>query len=203
MTKIYRKFIKRPVDFSGAFLAMAATLPVWLLVCIALAFQNKGKIFFRQQRIGKNGKPFYILKFKSMNDRKDKNGELLADHQRMTKVGKWVRLLSLDELPQFLNILKGEMSFIGPRPLLPEYLPLYSKKQMRRHEVTPGITGWAQCHGRNALSWGEKFDYDVWYVDNQSFSTDCKIVALTIKTIFDLKNSNSYITDVEKFNGHN
>ena len=138
-----------------------------------------------------------------MNDKKDKDGKLLPDHLRLTKVGKWVRLLSLDELPQFLNILKGEMSFIGPRPLLPEYLPLYSQSQKRRHEVTPGITGWAQCHGRNAITWKEKFDYDLWYVDNLNFSTDCRIVALTIKTIFDFKNSNSYISDVEKFNGNN
>ena len=195
--------LKRPIDLTGALLAIILTSPVWIIVSSALAIQNRGKIFFCQQRVGRNGRIFKIIKFRSMTDKRDKDGKLLADHLRMTRIGKWVRMLSLDELPQFLNIVKGEMSFIGPRPLLTEYLTLYSSRQMRRHEVTPGITGWAQCHGRNAITWKEKFDYDVWYVDNLKFSTDCRIIALTIKTIFEFNKSNSQANDVEKFNGNN
>lgn len=164
---------------------------------------NNGKPFFFQLRPGKNAKLFNIIKFKTMNDKKDSNGELLPDHKRLTKVGAFVRKTSLDEIPQLINVIKGDMSLIGPRPLLPEYLPLYSKEQMRRHEVKPGITGWAQVNGRNAISWQEKFKLDVWYVNHVNFSLDLKIILLTIKKVL-VKEGISSATSVtmEKFLGN-
>lgn len=177
------------------------------LICVTvwLHFANKGAgAFFRQERPGKNGKIFRILKFKTMTDERDGNGNLLPDEQRLTKVGRFVRSTSVDELPQLWNVFKGDMSLIGPRPLLMQYLPLYSPEQMRRHEVRPGITGWAQCHGRNAISWKKKFELDVWYVDHISFLTDCKVVWTTIMKVIKRADINSETAaTVEAFNGHN
>lgn len=183
--------------------------PFILIVTILLHFANeRAGAFFFQERPGKDGKIFRMIKFKTMNDRRDENGNLLLDTQRITKVGRFVRSTSLDELPQLFNVLKGDMSLIGPRPLSVKYLPLYSKEQMRRHEVRPGITGWAQCHGRNALSWKKKFEYDVWYVDHLSFLTDLKVIFISIKTVFTregINGENQEITrpTMEEFNGHN
>ncbi len=177
------------------------------LICVTvwLHFANKGAgAFFRQERPGKNGKIFRILKFKTMTDERDGNGNLLPDEQRLTKVGRFVRSTSVDELPQLWNVFKGDMSLIGPRPLLMQYLPLYSPEQMRRHEVRPGITGWAQCHGRNAISWKKKFELDVWYVDHISFLTDCKVIWTTIMKVIKRADINSETAaTVEAFNGHN
>ena len=181
---MYKAYIKSIFDFSLAFVAFFFLTPVFVAVLIGLFMTNQGKPFFIQERPGKNGKLFKIVKFKTMNDKKDSDGNLLPDAQRLTKIGNFVRKTSLDELPQLVNVLKGDMSLIGPRPLLPEYLPLYNETQKRRHEVKPGITGWAQVNGRNAISWKEKFELDVWYVDNRSFLLDCKIVFLTIKKVF-------------------
>lgn len=181
---MYKYFFKRLIDFILALLGLMVFSPVFIMVTIGLFFANQGKPFFFQLRPGKNEQLFKIIKFKTMNDRKDENGNLLPDVNRLTKVGKFVRKTSLDELPQLINVLKGEMSLIGPRPLLPEYLPLYNETQKRRHQVKPGITGWAQVNGRNAISWKKKFEYDVWYVENVSFLLDCKIVFLTIKKVF-------------------
>lgn len=181
---MYKHFFKRLLDF---FISAAVLLIVWpilLLIAIFLHFANRGAgAFFTQARPGKNGKIFKVIKFKTMTDEKDANGKLLPDAQRLTKVGKFIRSTSLDELPQLINVLKGDMALIGPRPLLPEYLPLYSKEQARRHEVRPGITGWAQVHGRNAISWQEKFKLDVWYVDHCSLAVDLKIIWLTIMKV--------------------
>ena len=181
---MYKHFFKRLLDF---FISAAVLLIVWpilLLIAIFLHFANRGAgAFFTQARPGKNGKIFKVIKFKTMTDEKDANGKLLPDAQRLTKVGKFIRSTSLDELPQLINVLKGDMALIGPRPLLPEYLPLYSKEQARRHEVRPGITGWAQVHGRNAISWQEKFRLDVWYVDHCSLAVDLKIIWLTIMKV--------------------
>lgn len=179
----YKSFFKRAVDIlaSGSVL-LILFLPL-VAVTIWLHFANKGAgAFFFQERPGKNAKIFKVVKFKTMTDERDAEGMLLPDAQRLTKVGRFVRSTSIDELPQLWNVLKGDMSLIGPRPLLVQYLPLYSKEQARRHEVRPGITGWAQCHGRNAISWSKKFELDVWYVDHISFITDCKVVLTTIKT---------------------
>ncbi len=177
------------------------------LACVTLwlHFANKGAgAFFFQERPGKNGKIFKVVKFKTMTDERDENGNLLPDADRLTKVGRFVRSTSIDELPQLWNVLKGEMSLIGPRPLLVQYLPLYSTEQARRHEVRPGITGWAQCHGRNAISWGKKFELDVWYVDNLSFLTDCKVVLTTLKKVIAREDINSATTaTMEYFNGNN
>lgn len=159
---------------------MIVTAPIWIIVSILLLITNNGKIFFMQERIGKDNKPFYVMKFKSMNDKKDKNGNLLKDTERLTPIGKTVRKISLDELPQLINVLKGNMSLIGPRPLLPEYLPYYNENHIRRHEVHPGITGLAQSKGRNTLTFGQRFDYDVQYVDRLSFVLDVKIFFNTI-----------------------
>ena len=179
---MYKKFFKRAVDFVIAFSVLLIIWPILLIIAILLLIFNEGAgVFFLQERPGYKGKIFRIIKFKTMNERIDSNGELLPDIQRITKFGKFVRNFSLDELPQLINVLKGDMAIIGPRPLLVEYLPLYSKEQARRHDVRPGITGWAQCNGRNSLSWTKKFELDVWYVDNLSFALDCKIV---IKTLF-------------------
>ena len=177
---MYKNFFKRFLDFTLALCVLIATSPILLAVSVALHFANKGAgIFFTQARPGKNGKIFRVVKFKTMTDERDATGTLLPDHQRMTRVGKFLRKSSLDELPQLFNILRGDMAIIGPRPLLPEYLPLYSPEQARRHEIRPGVTGWAQTNGRNAISWKKKFELDVWYVDHVSFALDVKILFLT------------------------
>ena len=181
---MYKHFFKRVFDFCIALAALAVLWPFLLIVTIWLHFANKGAgAFFTQERPGKNGKIFKVIKFKTMTDERGADGELLPDEQRLTRVGRFVRSTSIDELPQLVNVLKGDMALIGPRPLLVQYLPLYSPHQARRHEVRPGITGWAQCHGRNAISWHEKFDMDVWYVDHLSFWTDLKVIFLTIKAV--------------------
>ena len=180
---IYRNFIKPLADFTIALLGTLLLSPVFVIAAICLFISNRGSIFFLQRRPGDNDKMFTIVKFKTMNDRTDALGNLLPDSQRLTKVGSIVRKSSLDEIPQLLNVLKGDMSLVGPRPLLIEYLPLYNDNQKRRHEVKPGITGWAQVNGRNAISWEEKFKLDVWYVDNQSFWLDMKILWLTIRKV--------------------
>ncbi|PQJ18525.1 sugar transferase [Nonlabens tegetincola] len=176
--------LKIILDKVVGILLLIIVCPIFLIVLLLLSFANSGKPFFTQLRPGKNGDIFRIIKFKTMNDKKDENGELYPDDIRLTTIGKIVRKTSLDELPQLLNVIKGDMSFVGPRPLLPEYLPLYSKEQARRHEVKPGITGWAQVNGRNAISWQEKFKLDVWYVDHQSFVLDLKILFKTVKKVF-------------------
>ncbi len=182
---MYKAFFKRFFDFSIALCAILLLAPIFIITVLVLALANKGDgVFFTQQRPGKNTKIFKIVKLKTMNDKRDENGELLKDKYRITPVGRIVRKLSLDELPQLINVLKGDMSLIGPRPLLVKYLPLYSDTQMRRHEVRPGITGWAQVNGRNAISHTKKFEYDVWYVDNISFALDLKIIVRTVKKVF-------------------
>ena len=181
---MYRCYIKSLIDILISFIIFVIVLPVLIIVSFLLFFANQGKPFFIQKRPGKNEKIFRIIKFKTMNDKKDSLGNLLSDEQRLTKIGSFVRKTSIDEIPQLFNVLKGDMSLIGPRPLLPEYLPLYNDFQKRRHEVKPGITGWAQVNGRNLISWQQKFDYDIWYVENFSFLLDCKIVFLTIKKVF-------------------
>lgn len=180
---MYTRFFKRFFDFTIAILGLLILSPIFLIVTIFLCIANNGKPFFFQARPGKDEKLFKIIKFKSMNDKKDKAGNLLSDAERMTKVGAFVRKTSLDELPQLINVLKGEMSLIGPRPLLIQYLPLYNATQKKRHQVRPGITGWAQVNGRNAISWQQKFQYDVEYVDNLSFTLDLKILFLTLKKV--------------------
>jgi len=182
---MYKLFFKRLIDFVFALFALLALSPLFLIIVIWLHFANKGAgAFFTQERPGKNGKVFKVIKFKSMTDERDEEGKLLPDEKRLTGVGKFIRSTSLDELPQLINVLKGDMALIGPRPLLVQYLPLYDQKQARRHEVRPGITGWAQVNGRNALSWRQKFEHDVWYVDHVSFRLDMKILFLTIKKVF-------------------
>lgn len=177
---MYKNFFKRILDFTLALGATLAFSPIILAVSVALHFANKGAgVFFTQARPGKNGEIFRVVKFKTMTDERDAAGTLLPDGERMTRVGRFLRKTSLDELPQLFNILNGDMSIVGPRPLLPEYLPLYSREQARRHEIRPGVTGWAQTHGRNAISWKKKFELDVWYVDNVSFALDVKILFLT------------------------
>ena len=184
MKGIYRNYIKRFFDFLIALVALICLSPLLLVVTIWLHFANKGAgAFFVQERPGKDAKIFKIIKFKTMTDERDASGELLPDSKRLTRVGRFVRATSIDELPQLFNVLVGDMAIIGPRPLLVRYLPLYSPEQARRHEVRPGITGWAQCHGRNTLSWAEKFKLDVWYVDHCSFMTDLKIIFITIKKV--------------------
>lgn len=180
---MYKKYIKRILDFILAIIGFMLLLPIFSVVTVFLIFANQGKPFFFQLRPGKNEKIFKIIKFKTMNDKKDKEGNLLPDADRLTRVGQFVRKTSLDEIPQLLNVIKGDMSIIGPRPLLVQYLPLYDENQKRRHEVRPGITGLAQINGRNAISWKEKFEYDVEYVDNLSFILDTKIIILTLKKV--------------------
>jgi lipopolysaccharide/colanic/teichoic acid biosynthesis glycosyltransferase len=199
---MYKSTFKRTIDFLGAFIGLLLLSPLLLFVIIGLTIANSGKPLFFQLRPGKNGKIFRIVKFKTMNDKKDNEGNLLPDAKRLTKIGSFVRKTSMDELPQLFNVLKGEMSLIGPRPLLPEYLPLYSKEQNRRHEVKPGITGWAQVNGRNAISWEDKFKYDVWYVNNASFLVDLKILFLTIKKVLGSEDISSKTSlTMEKFKG--
>lgn len=188
---MYQNKIKPIVDFIMALIGLVVLLPIFLLVTIGLCFANNGKPFFLQYRPGKNGKLFKIIKFKTMNDKKNNEGKLLADANRLTKIGRFVRQTSFDEIPQLINVIKGDMSLIGPRPLLPEYLPLYNEMQKRRHIVKPGITGWAQVNGRNAISWQQKFEYDVWYVDHISIVLDFKIFLWTIKKVFVKEGINS------------
>ena len=177
---MYKNFIKPVIDFVLALVGFLFLSPIFVLVTIGLFFANDGKPFFFQLRPGKNGKIFKIIKFKTMTDKKDENGNLLPDADRLTKIGSFVRKTSLDEIPQLLNVIKGDMSLVGPRPLLPKYLELYNDFQRRRNEVKPGITGWAQVNGRNSISWEKKFEYDVWYVDNVSFLLDIKILIMTV-----------------------
>lgn len=202
---MYKHGLKRVIDFILVFIVLVVIWPILLLITIGLHFANKGAgAFFTQERPGKDGKIFRVIKFKSMTDERDAEGKLLPDAKRLTHVGKFVRATSIDELPQLINVLKGDMALIGPRPLLPEYLPLYNEEQARRHEVRPGITGWAQCHGRNAISWTEKFKLDVWYVDHCSLLTDLKIIFITIKSVLKREGiSSATSVTMEKFNGHN
>lgn len=181
---MYKNCFKRMIDCCLAMVAIVVLSPVMAAVAVLLAVADKGAgVVFTQTRPGKNGRLFKVMKFKTMTDERDENGNLLPDAQRLTKTGKFIRSTSLDELPQLFNVLKGDMALIGPRPLLPQYLPLYSKEQARRHDVRPGITGWAQVHGRNAISWKKKFELDVWYVDHCSFWLDLKIILLTVKKV--------------------
>ena len=202
---LYKSCIKRVLDFLIVGTALILLFPFLLVITIWLHFANKGAgAFFLQERPGKNAKPFKVIKYKTMTDERDENGKLLPDSERLTKVGRFVRSTSIDELPQLINVLKGDMSLIGPRPLLVKYLPLYSKEQFRRHEVRPGITGWAQVNGRNAISWKKKFELDVWYVDHCSFMLDLKIVFTTIKKIFIREGINKEgQATTEAFNGNN
>ncbi len=200
---MYKLFLKRSFDFIVAIVGLIVLSPLFILVTLCLYFVNDGKPFFFQIRPGKNGQLFKILKFKTMNDKKDEKGNLLPDTVRLTKIGRFIRKTSLDEIPQLLNVLGGDMSLIGPRPLLPEYLPFYSAIQNRRHDLKPGITGWAQVNGRNTISWQKKFEYDVWYVDNISFKLDCKILFLTLKKVLIREdvNLNDQVSS-EYFNGN-
>lgn len=203
--KPYRDFFKRGIDIVASGSALLVLSVPLVAVTIWLHYANKGSgAFFFQERPGKNGKIFRVVKFKTMTDERDKDGNLLPDADRLTKVGRFVRSTSIDELPQLWNVLKGDMSLIGPRPLLVQYLPLYSPEQARRHEVRPGITGWAQCHGRNAISWQKKFELDVWYVDHISFVTDCKIVLTTLNKVIKRADiSEEGHATMEFFNGNN
>ena len=203
---MYRHCFKRLLDFVIVLCVLLVIWPVLLVIAVWLHFANKGAgAFFTQERPGKDGKLFKVIKFKSMTDERDESGQLLPNEKRVTPVGKFIRGTSMDELPQLFNVLRGDMSLIGPRPLLPEYLPLYSKEQARRHEVRPGITGWAQVHGRNAISWKEKFELDVWYVDHVSFKLDLRIIFLTLQKVVKRSgiNSEEGRIGVERFNGRN
>ena len=204
---MYKHFIKRFLDFWIALIALICISPILLVVTIWLHFANKGAgVFFMQERPGKDAKIFKVIKFKTMTDERDKEGNLLPDANRLTKVGKFVRSTSIDELPQLINVLKGDMALIGPRPLLVQYLPLYSKEQARRHEVRPGISGWAQCHGRNNISWTEKFKLDVWYVDHISLFTDLQVIWITIKKVIlkeDINQTGGQWVTMDPFNGNN
>ncbi len=203
--KIYKDFFKRAIDIAasgGVLLVLSVPLAA---VTLWLHFANRGAgAFFMQERPGLNGKTFKVIKFKTMTDERDESGNLLPDAQRLTRIGKFVRSTSIDELPQLWNVLKGDMSLIGPRPLLVKYLPLYTPVQARRHEVRPGITGWAQCHGRNAISWQKKFELDVWYVDNISLRTDLQVIWLTVRKVLKREGiSQQGAATIEAFNGHN
>ena len=202
---MYRHFFKRFLDFWISLIVLIIISPILLLVFLWLHFANKGAgALFFQERPGKDGKIFKVIKFKTMTDERDAEGNLLPDEVRLTQVGRFVRSTSIDELPQLVNVLKGDMSLIGPRPLLVQYLPLYSKEQMRRHEVRPGISGWAQCHGRNQISWTEKFKLDVWYVDHLSFMTDVQVIMITIKKVIFREDINSdHDATMEDFDGTN
>lgn len=203
--KIYKDFFKRAIDIAasgGVLLVLSVPLAA---VTLWLHFANRGAgAFFMQERPGLNGKTFKVIKFKTMTDERDESGNLLPDAQRLTRIGKFIRSTSIDELPQLWNVLKGDMSLIGPRPLLVKYLPLYTPEQARRHEVRPGITGWAQCHGRNAISWQKKFELDVWYVDNISLRTDLQVIWLTVRKVLKREGiSQQGAATIEAFNGHN
>lgn len=200
---MYRKVVKPFLDKLVALVVFLGLLPVLLIITLLLYIANQGRPFFIQPRPGLNGKVFRLIKFKTMTDERDARGELLSDDQRLTAIGKFVRKTSLDEVPQLLNVLKGDMSIVGPRPLLVEYLPLYNDRQRRRHEVRPGITGWAQVNGRNAISWQQRFDYDVWYVDHLRFGLDIKILFLTFVKVFKAEgiSSNTSVT-MERFRGN-
>lgn len=202
---MYRHFFKRFFDFWIAFVALLCISPILIVVSIWLHFANKGAgAFFLQERPGLHGRIFKIIKFKTMTDERGADGELLPDAERLTRVGRFVRSTSIDELPQLINVLKGDMSLIGPRPLLVKYLPLYSAEQARRHDVRPGISGWAQCHGRNAISWSEKFKLDVWYVDNLSLKTDLQVIFITIKKVLYRSDiSQQGEATMSEFNGNN
>lgn len=202
---MYKNFFKRVIDFTIVFMALLVIWPILLVITIWLHFANKGAgAFFFQERPGKDGKIFKVIKFKSMTDERDAEGNLLPDVQRLTKVGKFVRSTSIDELPQLINVLKGDMALIGPRPLRVHYLPLYSKEQARRHEVRPGITGWAQVNGRNNISWTKKFELDVWYVDHCSMWTDIKVILLTIKKVLFREDiNNDAVATMYPFDGTN
>ena len=200
---MYRTYIKRIIDLTIAFFGMLFLLPIFLLIILIVKINLGSPIFFIQKRPGRNGKVFYIYKFRTMINKFDKNGNILSDEKRLTKFGKFLRSTSLDELPELINVIKGDMSLVGPRPLLLEYLPLYSKRQSIRHKVKPGITGWAQINGRNAISWNEKFELDVWYVYNLSVGLDIKILWLTLKKVI-LRNDishNNHVT-MNKFKGN-
>ncbi|MEO6838218.1 MAG: sugar transferase [Ginsengibacter sp.] len=200
---LYRKIVKPGLDFIISLFIFIALLPVFFIVAMLLFIVNRGNPFFLQLRPGLNENLFYVIKFKTMNDKKDISGNLLPDSKRLTSIGKFIRKTSLDEIPQLLNVIKGDMSLIGPRPLLVEYLSLYNDFQKRRHEIKPGITGWAQVNGRNAISWKQKFDYDVWYVDKLSFDLDIKIFFLTIEKIFKSEGiSSATNSTMEKFLGN-
>ncbi|REC79908.1 lipid carrier--UDP-N-acetylgalactosaminyltransferase [Chryseobacterium elymi] len=201
---MYKFFLKRVIDFLIALIGLILLSPVFIIVTVLLYFANQGKPFFLQARPGLNEKIFNIIKFKTMNDKKDRKGNYLPDSERLTRVGSFIRQTSLDELPQLINVLKGDMAIIGPRPLLPQYLSLYSESQKRRHNIRPGITGWAQVNGRNAISWTMKFELDIWYIDNVSFATDCKVMFLTLKKVIKKEGINQADqATVEAFTGNN
>ena len=200
---MYKFFVKRSLEFIFTFLILLFLMPIFFLVALLVLVNLGSPIYFKQSRPGLNGKVFNIFKFRTMTNKHDNNGILLPDKDRITKFGQFLRSTSLDELPSLWSVLNGDMSLIGPRPLLVEYLPLYSKKQARRHEVRPGVTGWAQVNGRNAINWDEKFEMDVWYVDNQSFLLDIKILLLTLKKVIkrDGISHNNHVT-MDKFKGN-
>ncbi|MEY3501625.1 MAG: hypothetical protein RL308_3298 [Bacteroidota bacterium] len=201
---MYKSYIKPLIDFFVSLLLLIVAFPLLVLVTLFLYFANNGKPFFFQLRPGKNGEIFTIIKFKTMNDKKDQEGNLLLDASRLTVLGQFVRKTSLDELPQLINVLKGDMSLIGPRPLLPEYLALYSENQKKRHNVKPGITGWGQVNGRNSISWSQKFEYDVWYVDHLNFLLDLKIIFLTVSKVFKREGITAENSvSAKAFNGNN
>jgi len=199
---MYKYFFKVLIDIIASLLGFIILSPIFVIVILLLLIFNDGNVFFFQRRPGLNGKIFKVIKFKTMNDKRDKSGELLPDAVRLTPLGKFIRKTSLDEIPQLLNIIKGDMSLVGPRPLLVEYLPLYNDAQKKRHDVRPGITGWAQVNGRNAISWKQKFEYDIWYIENMSFMLDIKILFLTVGKIFKSEGINSSTSaTMEKFTG--
>ena len=201
---MYKGFIKGVLDFVLSLMGFSVLFPFFILLVVILGVVNKGNPFFFQKRPGKNLKPFYAIKFKTMKDAFGANGEQLPDDQRLTRLGKWVRATSLDEIPQLISVMKGDMSLVGPRPLLMEYVTLYSEEQKQRHEVKPGITGWAQVNGRNTISWKQKFEYDVWYVKNVSFGLDLKILLITLIKVFKAEGiSGEGVATVEKFDGTN
>ncbi|PTX42634.1 lipopolysaccharide/colanic/teichoic acid biosynthesis glycosyltransferase [Christiangramia gaetbulicola] len=201
---MYKSIIKPLLDFLVALIGLIFLSPLLIIFTILLSMVNGGKPFFFQKRPGKRGRSFQIVKFRTMTDERDEDGNLLPDASRLTSVGQFVRKTSIDEIPQLINVVKGDMSIVGPRPLLPEYLELYSERQKKRHEVKPGITGWAQVNGRNAISWTQKFEYDVWYVENLSFSLDLKILFKTIKKVLISEGINTQnMATTEPFNGNN
>jgi undecaprenyl phosphate N,N'-diacetylbacillosamine 1-phosphate transferase len=201
---MYKHFFKRLIDFTLSLIGFIVISPIFIIVWVWLTIANKGAgALFFQERPGKDEKIFKVIKFKTMTDERDASGKLLPDAERLTKVGRFVRSTSLDEIPQLINVIKGDMSLIGPRPLLVQYLPLYNENQKRRHEVRPGITGWAQVNGRNAISWDQKFEYDIWYVDNISFSLDIKVLFRTIQKVFKREGINSDTSStMEPFKGN-